>query len=56
MVCINGAMKEKRWNFGGSGIGEIEEYQYMRVTMKADLNGGFKSMGTRMMDANGVLG
>ena len=45
-----------RWNFSGSGIGEVEEYKYMRVTTKAGLNGGFKSMGDRMVDVNGVLG
>ena len=28
----------------------------MGVTVKAGLNGGFKSMGDRMVDANGVLG
>ena len=25
VVCINGAKKERRWNFNGSGIGEVEE-------------------------------
>ena len=37
-------------------IGEVEEYKYLGVTIKAGLNGGFKSMGDRMVDANGVLG
>ena len=44
------------WNFCGSRIGEVEEYKYLGVTVKAGLNGGFKSMGDRMVDANGVLG
>ena len=30
--------------------------KYLGVTMKAGLNGGFKSMGDIMVDANGVLG
>ena len=47
---------ERRWNFGGCEIGEVEEYKYLGVTVKAGLNGGFKSMGDRMVDANGVLG
>ena len=41
---------------GGCKIGEVEEYKYLGVTVKADLNGGFKSMGVRMVDADGVLG
>ena len=56
VVCINGAKEERRWNFGGCKIGEVEEYKYLGVTVKAGLNGGFKSMGDRMVDANGVLG
>ena len=56
VVCINGAKEERRWNFGGCEIGEVEEYKYLGVTVKAGLNGGFKSMRDRMVDANGVLG
>ena len=57
VVCINGATEESSWNFGGCEIGEVEEYKYLGVTVKAGLNGGFKSMGDRMVDdANGVLG
>ena len=38
-------------------IGEVEEYKYVGVTVKAGLNGVFFcSMGDRMVDANGVLG
>ena len=40
----------------GSRIGEVEEYKHLDVTVKAGLNGGFKSMGDRMVDANGVIG
>ena len=31
--------------FRGSEIGEVGEYKYIGVTVKAYLNGGFKSMG-----------
>ena len=31
VVCINGAMKEKTWNFGVCEIGEVEEYKYLCV-------------------------
>ena len=44
-------------HFCGSRIGEVEEYKYLDVTVKACLNvGSIKSMGDRMVDANGVLG
>ena len=52
--CINGAKEERSWNFGGCEIGE--EYKYLGVTEKAGLNGGFKSMGDRMVDTNGGFG
>ena len=55
MICIHG-VKERMWNFCGSRIGEVEEYKYLGVTVTAGLNGGFKSTGDRMVDANGVLG
>ena len=56
MVCINGAKKERRWNISGIGIGEVEEYKNLGVTVKAVLNGGFQSMWDRMVYVNGVLG
>ena len=56
MVCINEVKKERIWNFSGSGIGEVEEYKYLGVTVKAGLNGGFKSMGDKMTDTNEALG
>ena len=56
VVCINRVKKGRRWNFSGIGIGEIDEYNYLGVTVKAGLNGGFRSMGNRMVDTNGVLG
>ena len=52
MVCINGAKKERRWNFSGIGIVEVEECKYLGT----GLNDGFRSMGEIMVDANEVLG
>ena len=43
-------------NFCGSRIGEVAEYKYICVTVKASLNGCFKSMGDIIVDANGVHG
>ena len=56
VVSINGTKEERHWNFDGCKIGEVEEYKYLGVTVKAGLNCGFKSLGHRMVDANGVLG
>ena len=42
VICIHGVKKERMWNFCGSRIGEVEEYKYLGVTVKAGLNGGFK--------------
>ena len=42
VVCINGLKKERRLNIGGCEIGEVDEYKYLGVTMKAGLNGGQK--------------
>ena len=33
------------WNFCGSRIGEINEYKYLGVTVKAGLNGGLRVWG-----------
>ena len=41
---------------GGYEIGEVNEYKYLGLTVKTGLNGGFKSMGDRMVDANEVIG
>ena len=40
----------------GIDIGEVEESKYLEVTVKSGLNGGFRSMGDIMVNANGVLG
>ena len=55
VVCINGDKKERSWNFGGCKIGEVEEYKYLGLMVKAGLNYGIKSMGDIMVDANGIL-
>ena len=46
VVCINGAKEERSWNFRGCVIGEVEEYKYLGVTVKAGLNGGLRVWGT----------
>ena len=56
MVCINGVSGNRIWKIGGTDIGETEEYKYQGVTVKCGPNGGFKSMGDRMKEENGVLG
>ena len=56
VVCINGVKKERKWNISGCEIGEVDEYKYLGVTVKAGLNGGCKSMGDRMMEQNGLPG
>ena len=45
VVCINGAKKERRWNFSGIDIGEVEEYKYLGVTVKAGMNGVYLQYG-----------
>ena len=55
LFVLRAVKEERSWNFGGCEISEVEEYKYLGVTVKAGLNGGFKSMGDRMVDANGVL-
>ena len=56
VVCINGIRGIRRWKIGSTNIDETEEYKYLGVTVKGGPNGGFKSMGDRMKEANGVLG
>ena len=56
VVCINSIRGIRRWKIGSTNIDETEEYKYLGVTVKGGPNGGFKSMGDRMKEANGVLG
>ena len=37
-------------------IGEVEEYKYLGITIEGGKHGGFKSMGDRMKEANGLIG
>ena len=56
VVCINGAKKERIWNFGAYETGELKKYKYLGVTVKASMNGCFKSMQDIIIYANGVFG
>ena len=56
VICIHGVKKERMWNFCRSRIGEVEEYKYLGVTVKAGLMVVLRGWGDRMVDANGVLG
>ena len=53
-------IERRKWEniilvWDGGGIGEVEEYKYLGVPVKAGLKGDFKSMGDIMMAADGVL-
>ena len=37
-------------------IEEVEEYKYAGITIERGKHGGFKSMGDRMKEANGLIG
>ena len=39
---------------GDCCIGEVEEYKYLGITIEGGKHGGFKSMGDRMKEANGL--
>ena len=56
VVCINGNMGERQWMLGRCKISEVRKYTYLGVTVEGGLDGGFKSMGDRMKDANEVIG
>ena len=56
VVCINGTVQNRKWRCGETEIREVEEYHYLGVTVQGGKNGGFKSMGDRMVEANGVIG
>ena len=48
VVCMNGTVQNRKWRCGETEIREVEEYQYLGVTVQGGKNGGFKSMGDRM--------
>ena len=56
VVCINGKVGRRRWMMGDCCIGEIEEYKYLGITIEGGKHGGFKSMGDRMKESNGLIG
>ena len=37
-------------------VGEVEEYNYLGITIEGGKHGGFKSMGDQMKVANGLIG
>ena len=51
MVCINGEVGRRRLMMGDCCIGEVEEYNYLGITIEGEKHGGFKSMGDRMREA-----
>ena len=59
VAYINGAKKERRLNFSGIDIGEVEEY---RIQVPGSHNEGWfewwfsRSIGDRMVGVNGILG
>ena len=56
VMCINGKVGRGRWMMGDCCIGEVEEeYKYLGITIKGGRHGGFKSMGDRMKEANGLI-
>ena len=56
VVCINGEVGRRRWMMGDCCIGEVEEYKYLGITIEGGKHGGFKKMGYRMKEANGLIG
>ena len=56
MVCINSEVGRRRWMMGYCCIGEVEEYKYLGITIEGGKHSGFKSMGNRMKEANGLIG
>ena len=55
VVCINGKVGRRRWMMGDCCIGEIKGYKYLGITIEGGKHGGFKSMGDRMKEANGLI-
>ena len=55
VVCINGKVGRRRWMMGDCCI-EVEEYNYLGITIEGGKLGCFKSMGDQMKEANGPIG
>ena len=56
MMCINGKVGRRRWMMGDGCIGEVEEYKCLGITIEGTKHGGFKTMGDRMKETNGLIG
>ena len=56
VVSINGEVGRGSWMMGDCCIGEVEEYSYLGITIEGGKHGGFKSMGDRIKEANGLMG
>ncbi len=56
VVCINSKVGDRQWKLGTCTLKEVNEYVYLGVTVIGGEEGGFRSMGDRMKDANSILG
>ena len=56
MVSISGEVGKRRRMMGDCCIGKVEESKYLGITIEGGKQGGFKSMGDRMKEANGLIG
>ena len=54
VVCITD--EAGRCMMGDCCIGEVEEYKYLRITVEVGKHGGFRNMGDRMKEENGLMG
>ena len=56
VVCINGKVGRRGWIMGDCCIVVVEKYTYLGITIEGGKHGGFKSMGDRMKETNGLIG
>ena len=56
VMCINGEVGRRRCMVGDCCIGEVEGYKYLGITIEGGKHGGFKNMGDRMKESNGLIG
>ena len=52
---VNGEVGRRRWMMGDCCIGEVEEHKYLGITIEGGKQGGFKRMGDRMKEENGLI-
>ena len=51
VVCINGTVQKRKWICAGTEIREVEEYQYLRVTVQGTKwTGGRQDGGIREVE------